>query len=127
MPHAHDLAPVCSFYRVILPVGVQCAMGMADYLVKNHAAIARVVFPVAVGFGFIYTVKMGRTPFEDASSVARGTKPCWAFIVAFGVVQVKGRCLLVGCWSRLLFLLYVYFEWYLLHIFFRGSPPCRCR
>ncbi len=51
-------------------------MGVADYLVKNHAAIARVVFPTAVGFGFIYTVKTGRNPLEDASAAARGAIVC---------------------------------------------------
>eukprot|EP00884_Botryococcus_braunii_P016765 jgi/Botrbrau1/3772/Bobra.0183s0007.1 len=50
-------------------------MGLADYLVKNHAALARVVFPTAIGFGFIYTVKTGRTPLEDVSAAARGETP----------------------------------------------------
>jgi hypothetical protein len=48
-------------------------MAIAESLVKNHAKIARVLFPTAVGFGFIYTVKVGRSPLNDASAVARGT------------------------------------------------------
>ncbi|KAL3146824.1 hypothetical protein ABBQ38_014801 [Trebouxia sp. C0009 RCD-2024] len=48
-------------------------MGLADLLVTKHAAIAKVVIPASMAFGFMYTLQHETNPLTDAKNAALGT------------------------------------------------------
>jgi hypothetical protein len=48
-------------------------MGLADLLLRKHRAIAKVVIPSSMAFGFVYTLNHGTNALTDAKSAALGT------------------------------------------------------
>ena len=48
-------------------------MGLADLLLRKHTAIAKVVIPSSMAFGFFYTLNHGTNALTDAKSAALGT------------------------------------------------------
>lgn len=46
-------------------------MSISRLLVERHSAIAKVLLPTAVLFGFTYTLRNGATPYEDVKAAAR--------------------------------------------------------
>ncbi|KAL0043575.1 hypothetical protein WJX79_008845 [Trebouxia sp. C0005] len=48
-------------------------MGLADLLLRKHTAIAKVVVPSSMAFGFFYTLNHGTNALTDAKSAALGT------------------------------------------------------
>jgi len=47
-------------------------MGLADLLLRKHTAIAKVVVPSSMAFGFFYTVNHGTNALSDAKSSLLG-------------------------------------------------------
>lgn len=49
-------------------------MGVARYLVHNHSKIAaKIVLPLSVAGGFLYTMKTGESPFTSRAQGEEGT------------------------------------------------------
>jgi len=48
-------------------------MGLADLLLRKHTAIAKVVIPSGMAFGFFYTLNHGTNALTDAKSAVLGT------------------------------------------------------
>lgn len=63
----------CSRVKKLKDV-VQAAgfMGVADLLLRKHTAIAKVLIPSSMAFGFMYTLHHGTNPLTDAKSAALG-------------------------------------------------------
>ena len=47
-------------------------MGLADLLLRKHTAIAKVLIPTSIAFGFVYTVQHESNPLTDAKNAALG-------------------------------------------------------
>ena len=47
-------------------------MGLADLLLRKHTAIAKVVVPSGMAFGFFYTLNHGTNALTDAKNAALG-------------------------------------------------------
>ena len=47
-------------------------MGLADLLLKKHTAIAKVLVPSSMAFGFAYSWQHGTNPLTDAKSATLG-------------------------------------------------------
>ncbi|GMH45798.1 hypothetical protein BSKO_13761 [Bryopsis sp. KO-2023] len=47
---------------------------VANFLVKNHWDIVKVVFPSSMAFGFVYTMAYGTSPLADAKKGVVGTQ-----------------------------------------------------
>ena len=50
-------------------------MGLADLLLRKHTAIAKVVIPSGIAFGFFYTLNHGTNALTDAKNAALGKHP----------------------------------------------------
>lgn len=50
-------------------------MGLADLLLRKHTAIAKVVIPSGMAFGFFYTLNHGTNALTDAKNAALGEEP----------------------------------------------------
>ena len=47
-------------------------MGLADLLLRKHTAIAKVLIPSSMAFGFVYTLQHQTNPLTDAKNAALG-------------------------------------------------------
>ena len=65
-------------------------MGLADLLLRKHTAIAKVLVPSSVAFGFFYTLNHGTNPLADAKSATLGKpeKPISTPIFCFDAAAV---------------------------------------
>lgn len=50
-------------------------MGVAEILLRKHTAIAKVLIPCSVGYGFVYTLHHNSNPLTDAKSAVLGMVP----------------------------------------------------
>ena len=48
-------------------------MGVAEILLRKHTAIAKVLVPCSVGYGFMYTIQNNSNPLVDAKNSVLGT------------------------------------------------------
>ena len=47
-------------------------MGVAEILLRKHTAIAKVLIPCSVGYGFLYTIQHNSNPLVDAKNSVLG-------------------------------------------------------
>jgi hypothetical protein len=47
---------------------------LGDFLVTKHSAIAKVVLPCSVAFGFAYTMNRGTNPLSDLKQSVTGAE-----------------------------------------------------
>ncbi len=47
-------------------------MGLADLLVRKHTAIAKILVPASMAFGFMYTLQNDTNPLTEAKNAALG-------------------------------------------------------
>ena len=48
-------------------------MGLAELLLRKHTAIAKVLVPSSMAFGFFYALNYGTDPLTDAKNAVLGT------------------------------------------------------
>lgn len=63
-------------------------MGVAEILLRKHTAIAKVLVPCSVGYGFLYTVQHNSNPLVDAKNSVLGKHPCLSTavcLIVFGL------------------------------------------
>ena len=55
-------------------------MGVTEILLRKHTAIAKVLVPCSVGYGFLYTVQNNSNPLVDAKNSVLGKHPFYSHL-----------------------------------------------